>query len=106
MSGTYEGGLKARNTNLKNNPNFYSEIGRKGGSRGKKDGTIKGFARNPELARLAGAMGGKNVKRGKAKKKHIVTVQLGEPAYWSGGVSMPAQPKGKTLIDKLLRRRK
>lgn len=33
MPGTKVGGLKARETNLKNNPNFYREIGKLGGGR-------------------------------------------------------------------------
>ena len=32
MSGTKQGGLKAAQKNLASNPNFYAEIGRKGGS--------------------------------------------------------------------------
>lgn len=32
MAGTKLGGLKARDTNLKNNPDFYKEIGKLGGS--------------------------------------------------------------------------
>lgn len=32
MSGTRSGGLKAAQKNLASNPNFYAEIGRKGGS--------------------------------------------------------------------------
>mgnify|MGYP000864805202 CR=1 FL=1 len=31
MSGTRTGGLKAAQKNLASNPNFYAEIGRKGG---------------------------------------------------------------------------
>lgn len=31
MSGTRTGGLKAAQKNLSSNPNFYAEIGRKGG---------------------------------------------------------------------------
>lgn len=34
MAGNRTGGLKAAATNLKNNPNFYREIGRKGGQSG------------------------------------------------------------------------
>lgn len=66
MSGTREGGRKAAQTNkLLHGENFYKEIGRKGG----KNGHTGGFAANPELARIAGAKGGKKSKRGKAKKK-------------------------------------
>lgn len=70
MSGTKEGGIKARNTNIeKHGQDFYRNIGRKGG----KKGGMKGFARNPELAKSAGRKGGLISKRGKAKKHaHII----------------------------------
>lgn len=68
MSGTLAGGLKARDTNkAKYGKSFYSDIARIGGSRGAKDGVIKGFAANRELARTAGAKGGYKSRRGKAK---------------------------------------
>ena len=61
MAGTKFGGLKAAETNrLVHGDDFYSMIGRKGGMKGHKGG----FASNPELARLAGAKGGRNSKRG------------------------------------------
>ena len=58
MAGTKAGGLKAKEKNLKNNPNFYAEIGSKGG----KNGHTGGFAANRELARIAGALGGSRKK--------------------------------------------
>lgn len=65
MAGTRSGGLKAAATNKdKYGTDFYMNIGRKGG----KNGHTGGFASNPELARIAGAKGGKISKRGKAKK--------------------------------------
>ena len=66
MAGTKAGGQKAAAKNLAKNPNFYAEIGRKGGS---VVGTKGGFAANPELARIAGAKGGRISRRGKAVKK-------------------------------------
>ena len=68
MAGTKEGGLKAAVTNkIKHGKDFYAEIGRKGG----KNGHTGGFASNPELAKIAGRIGGLKSKRGKAKKvKH------------------------------------
>lgn len=64
MSGTREGGLKAAKTNMtKRGADFYREIGQKGGRVCGK----KGFALNPELARSAGAKGGRISRRGKAK---------------------------------------
>ena len=64
MSGTIEGGKKAAAKNLAKNPNFYREIGRKGG----QNGHTGGFASNPALARIAGRKGGRISQRGKAKK--------------------------------------
>jgi general stress protein YciG len=66
MAGTRAGGKKAALTNKERyGDNFYSDIGHKGG----KNGHTGGFASNPELARLAGAIGGKKSKRGPAKRK-------------------------------------
>lgn len=62
MAGTKAGGLKAKAKNLAKNPNFYAEIGRKGG----QNGRTGGFAANPELARIAGAKGGRISRRRKA----------------------------------------
>lgn len=65
MAGTKAGGLKARDTNLsRNGSDFYSRIGKKGGS---VLGVRKGFALNPKLAVEAGRKGGKISRRGKAK---------------------------------------
>ena len=65
MAGTKEGGLKTKITIYeKHGKDFYRNIGRKGG----KNGHTGGFASNPELAKIAGAKGGRNSKRGKAKK--------------------------------------
>ena len=65
MAGTKAGGQKAASTNkTKYGKDFYAEIGRKGG----KNGHTGGFAANPELAKIAGAKGGRISKRGKAKK--------------------------------------
>ena len=50
MTGTKSGGRKAAATILAKNPNFYREIGRKGGSRSRGDKT--GFALNREAARI------------------------------------------------------
>ena len=64
MPGTRIGGQAARNTILKKNPNFYAEIGKKGGLRKVK----KGFATNLELASAAGKRGGSISRRGKSKR--------------------------------------
>lgn len=65
MSGTKEGGIKAKNTNIKRQgKNFYKIIGSLGG----QAKVAKGFSMNPELAKIAGRKGGKISKRGKGKK--------------------------------------
>ena len=67
MSGTKEGGIKARNTNYeKNGKDFYKRIGSLGG---RVSGIKKGFALNPELASKAGKKGGRISKRGKARNE-------------------------------------
>lgn len=66
MAGTKAGGLKAKMTNLeRHGEDFYSNIGRRGG----KAGHTGGFYANRELARTAGAKGGRISKRGPAKRK-------------------------------------
>ena len=66
MSGTKEGGLRAKATNMaRYGQDYYKEMGRKGGS---VCGTKKGFAANPKLAKEAGRKGGFISRRGKAKK--------------------------------------
>lgn len=66
MPGTLAGGRKAAKTNkLKYGEDFYARIGAKGG----RNGHTGGFAANPELAKRAGAIGGKKSRRGKAKKE-------------------------------------
>lgn len=65
MAGTSKGGMKAAATNKKKyGSDFYAEIGRKGG----RNGHTGGFAANPELARIAGAKGGRKSKRRPAVK--------------------------------------
>ncbi len=65
MAGTKTGGQKAAATNLeRHGKDFYREIGAKGG----RNGHTGGFYANPELARIAGAIGGRKSKRGPAKK--------------------------------------
>lgn len=65
MAGTKEGGKKAALTNkLRHGDSFYANIGAKGG----KACVRKGFGSNLELAKTAGAKGGRNSRRGKANK--------------------------------------
>lgn len=61
MAGTRAGGLKAAAKNLAKDPNFYAKIGAKGGA----NGNTGGFAANKELARIAGAKGGRVSRRTK-----------------------------------------
>lgn len=66
MAGTKAGGLKAAATNMKRHgKNFYKKIGSKGG----QNGHTGGFASNPELARVAGAKGGRVSRRTKGSRK-------------------------------------
>ena len=63
MAGTKAGGQKAAATNkARHGADFYANIGRKGGQLGRTGG----FAANPELARIAGAKGGRVSRRRKA----------------------------------------
>lgn len=65
MAGTVEGGLTAAATNKsKYGENFYATIGSTGG---KKKNPNKGFGSNRELARIAGAKGGRKSKRSGGK---------------------------------------
>ena len=62
MAGTVQGGKRAAETNkAKHGKDFYKRIGAIGG----KATGHKGFATNPELARIAGAKGGRISKRRK-----------------------------------------
>lgn len=62
MSSTREGGLKAAETNkLRYGNDFYHTIGRAGGAKSKGGG----FAKNPELAKIAGKKGGSTPRKKK-----------------------------------------
>lgn len=63
MSGTKDGGKRAAAKNIAlYGADFYAKIGAKGG----KNGRTGGFAANRDLARTAGAKGGRISRRGKA----------------------------------------
>ncbi len=63
MAGTKKGGELAAATNkAKYGADFYAKIGAKGG----KKGRTGGFFANRELARIAGAKGGRISRRSKA----------------------------------------
>lgn len=80
MSGNRAGGIRAAKTNKeKHGEDFYRTIGRKGGSKSHPE--TRPFAKNPELARIAGSKGGKVSKRGPAKHKtvpHITDEEMEE----------------------------
>ncbi len=62
MPGTRKGGMRAAETNKKRyGRDFYVRIGAQGG----KVSTGGGFAKNPELAREAGARGGRASRKNK-----------------------------------------
>ncbi len=62
MSGTAEGGRKARDKNLANNPDFYKIAGHLGGIAK----VPKGFSKMPKAKiRAAGSLGGKNSRHSK-----------------------------------------
>ena len=62
MAGTKAGGMKAAARNKeKYGADFYAKIGAKGGQKG----TTGGFFANRELARIAGAKGGRISRRSK-----------------------------------------
>ena len=60
MAGSRKGGLKAAKTNkARYGSNFYEKIGQIGG----RISTGGGFAKNPELAKIAGQKGGRASQR-------------------------------------------
>lgn len=67
MSQTKAGGVKARETTYRRHgKDFYKRIGSIGGKA--PTNKPKGFAANPELAKRAGALGGRISRRGQSKK--------------------------------------
>ena len=65
MAGNKAGGLKAAKTNKERyGDDWCARIGSKGG----QNGHTGGFASNPELAKIAGAKGGRISKRGRARE--------------------------------------
>ena len=73
MAGTKRGGIKAAETNIgRYGERFYAVIGHRGGM----NGHTGGFAADPELARRAGAIGGRISKRGKKLTGKISLAEL------------------------------
>lgn len=76
MPGTKEGGRLAAATNkARYGEDFYGRIGSKGGST--KTRTPKGFAARPDLARSAGATGGRKSRRRKRQLDASEVVKTG-----------------------------
>lgn len=105
MPGNKAGGLKASATNKKKyGDDFYRNIGSLGGRATGR----KGFAVNPELARKAGAKGGKKSRRtgvttGQGKKKEYCYNNGGNFATRKesyGNVCAESKPK-KSFIKKI-----
>lgn len=70
MSGSRDGGRKAAETNKKKyGKDFYANIGRKGGRKSHPE--TRYFAMHPEVAKNAGAKGGRTSRRGPAKDPRV-----------------------------------
>ena len=68
MAGTRKGGQKAAATNKQRyGAAFYETIGRMGGRKSRGGG----FAKNPDLARIAGQRGGKASRRRKSVEQEV-----------------------------------
>lgn len=67
-AGTRSGGLKARDANLAKNPNFYREIGRKGGRNGNTGGFAYAAAHGLNWHVEAGRKGGTISRRNRTKQ--------------------------------------
>lgn len=107
MAGTKEGGHRAAATNKQRyGGEFYHTIGRLGG----KKSTGGGFAKDPELARMAGRLGGLRSRRLKERRPCAYQGCDGTIGYYSklgycyvhlnqvrrGGVMQPIQRRPRT----------
>lgn len=81
MGATHDGGIKSRDKILKDNPNFYRELGRAGGKAGRGSMYNGGFAQvdqygnaiGKERAREAGRKGGLKSRRNKTAHVEVQT---------------------------------
>lgn len=89
MAGNKTGGQKAAAKNKAKDPDFYKKIGAIGGAKSRTGG----FYSNRELARIAGAKGGRISRRRKAGDY--------EP---TGETTTVAVPSGHGLFDRLFHR--
>lgn len=75
MAGTKAGGIKtAKTIREKYGENFYKTMGRKGGIKSHPE--TRFFSMNPDIAKIAGAKGGRISKRGKARKHEEVIYDI------------------------------
>jgi len=82
MSGTAEGAAKVKAKILARDPDFYKRIGTIGG----QNSLGTGFAMNRELAKVAGAAGGrkssrKGIKTGEGKYRKPTVMRYTMPVY-------------------------
>lgn len=81
MSGTIEGGIKARDTNIrKYGADFYVRIGQKGGKLGRTGGFHHSKINGLNIHIEAGRKGGKISRRGKALKDFALIYE--EKKHW------------------------
>lgn len=84
MSGNKESALRVRDLLLARNPNFYKELGAKGG----RAKVPKGFSQNRALAAAAGRAGGLKSKKGpqteseQSWKDLAYTIKHRKPHWW------------------------
>ena len=103
MAGTIEGGRKARETNYKlHGKDFYSKIGAMGG----RAGNTGGFAANPELAKIAGAIGGRKSRRGPSRNSeydlnHAKIVSMHKEGYSYAAISRETGIPYGVLINRM-----
>lgn len=101
MAGTIEGGLKAAKTNKKlYGKSYYSNIGRTGGMNGHSGG----FAANRELARIAGAAGGRKSSRGGAVQKELESHHYEIKKMFDNGESVHAVAVKFKVCDSSMKR--
>jgi general stress protein YciG len=69
LSGNKAGAAKAKAKLLERDPDYFKNLGRLGGKKTMAQGSKpKGFAADPERARIAGTKGGQISRRGKSVK--------------------------------------
>lgn len=68
MGATSEGGKKTRDKLLARDPNYYSNLSKKAKKPRGGRNSVANFDENRELARKAGALGGRKSRRGKSQR--------------------------------------